>query len=75
MKRIGWLLFLLSTPALAWAGGGNEAAAQTHLTGTIYGYLGIIVFVLAYSLVPLENSIHLRKSKPVLLAAGIIWVL
>jgi Na+/H+ antiporter NhaD/arsenite permease-like protein len=60
---------------LAWASGGHEAAAEPHLTGTIYGYLGIIVFVLAYSLVPLENAIHLRKSKPVLLAAGIIWVL
>lgn len=75
MKRIGWFLLLLLTPVLAWAGGGHEAAAEPHLTGTIYGYLGIIVFVLAYSLVPLENMIHLRKSKPVLLAAGIIWVL
>ena len=75
MKRIGWFLLLLLTPVLAWAGGGHETVAEPHLTGTIYGYLGIIVFVLAYSLVPLENAIHLRKSKPVLLAAGIIWVL
>ena len=26
-------------------------------------------------MVPLENKIHLRKSKPVMLAAGAIWVL
>ena len=56
------LLFLAST-----------AASAVDLTGTFYGYLGIAIFVLAYSLVPLENNIHLRKSKPVLLAAGLIW--
>lgn len=66
---------LLLMPMIAWAGGGHETAASADLTGTVYGYLGIIIFVLAYVLVPLENSIHLRKSKPVLLAAGIIWVL
>ena len=37
--------------------------------------MGIFIFVAAYALVPLENNIHLRKSKPVLLAAGIIWIL
>ena len=37
--------------------------------------MGIIVFIAAYALVPLENSLHLRKSKPVLLAAGVIWAL
>ena len=76
MKRFFWLSsFLLLVPGLAWASGGHDAVVATDLTGTMYGYIGIIVFVLAYSLVPLENSIHLRKSKPVLLAAGIIWVL
>lgn len=64
-------IFLL--PTLAWAGGENSG--QIDLTGTPYGYLGIIIFILAYVLVPFENTIHLRKSKPVLLAAGIIWVL
>lgn len=45
------------------------------MTNSAYGYLGILVFILAYALVPLENYIHLRKSKPVMLAAGIIWIL
>jgi hypothetical protein len=75
MRRIGWLFFILLMPVLAWAEGGHGAAASADLTGTVFGYLGIIIFVLAYALVPLENSIHLRKSKPVLLAAGLIWVL
>lgn len=51
------------------------AATAVDFTGTVYGYLGVLLFVLAYILVPLENVIHLRKSKPVLLAAGLIWIL
>ena len=39
------------------------------------GYLAICLFVVAYVLVILEEKIKLRKSKPVLLAAGLIWVL
>ncbi len=73
MKTLTYIFFFLLSPAIAWAGGDTAGAAD--LTGTIYGYLGIIIFILAYALVPLENTIHLRKSKPVLLAAGIIWVL
>jgi Na+/H+ antiporter NhaD/arsenite permease-like protein len=71
------LLFaLLAVPVLAGASGGVESHPEIiDLTKTIYGYLGIGLFVAAYMLVPLENIIHLRKSKPVLLAAGFIWVL
>lgn len=30
---------------------------------------------MAYTIVPFENKFHLRKSKPVILAAGLIWIL
>lgn len=73
MKLLGTLLVLLGIPALALAEG--HGATPAGMTGTIYGYLGLFLFVAAYCLVPLENKIHLRKSKPVLAAAGIIWVL
>ncbi len=74
MKIWGLIACLLAIPATVLAAEhGLPAAAD--LTSTIYGYLGIFLFLLAYCLVPLENTIHLRKSKPVLLAAGIIWVL
>ncbi len=43
------------------------------LTSTWYGYVSIVVFVVAYALVIAEEAIHLRKSKPVVVAAGIIW--
>lgn len=39
------------------------------------GILAIAIFVGAYSLVILEENIHLRKSKPVIVAAGFIWIL
>ncbi|MGZ7341293.1 sodium:proton antiporter NhaD, partial [Streptococcus pyogenes] len=35
----------------------------------------LAIFAVAYSLVMLEEKLHLRKSKPVLLAAGLIWLL
>ena len=73
--RFLWIIAgLLAFPATLWASG-HPAEPPADFTGSVYGYLGIALFVLAYSLVPLENKIHLRKSKPVLFAAGIIWVL
>jgi Na+/H+ antiporter NhaD/arsenite permease-like protein len=46
-----------------------------NLTAHWAGYLAIVIFVCAYALVILEENIHLRKSKPVIVAAGFIWVL
>ena len=37
------------------------------------GLFSLVIFVLAYLLVMTEEFTHLRKSKPVILAAGIIW--
>jgi len=43
------------------------------LTAQWSGYAALVVFVLAYALVISEEFTHLRKSKPVMLGAGIIW--
>lgn len=43
------------------------------LTSHGIGYAAISFFAVAYCLVMLEDVIHLRKSKPVLVAAGLIW--
>ena len=71
------LLYLLLTtiPAFALASGGADAVKLPDLTGSTVGVFSVIIFVLAYLLVMGEEFIHLRKSKPVVLAAGIIWVL
>jgi NhaD family Na+/H+ antiporter len=49
--------------------------ALMDLTAHWVGIAAIILFVAAYSLVITEEFTHLRKSKPVMLAAGIIWAL
>lgn len=45
------------------------------LTHSWFGILAVIIFVAAYLLVVFEEATSLRKSKPVLLAAGLIWAL
>ncbi|MBA3910032.1 MAG: sodium:proton antiporter [Rhodobacter sp.] len=45
------------------------------LTGNWAGILSLIIFVLAYVLVIFEEVTHMRKSKPVMVAAGLIWAL
>ncbi len=69
------LLLLFLTPVMGFASDAGAASHSADFTHSYLGYLGVIIFVLAYSLVPFENKFHLRKSKPVMLAAGLIWVL
>ena len=45
------------------------------LTANWVGVAAIVLFVAAYIFVITEEFTHLRKSKPVMLAAGIIWAL
>ncbi len=65
-------LLVLPTPALAYA---EPPPPLLDLTATWYGIGALIVFVIAYSLVISEEFLHLRKSKPVIVGAGIIWLL
>lgn len=51
----------------------EQSAELLNLTAHPVGYTAIAVFVIAYILVMLEEVTHMRKSKPVLFAAGIIW--
>ena len=45
------------------------------LTTHVSGYLVLLVFLIAYTLVIFEEKLQLQKSKPVLVAAGIIWAI
>ena len=51
----------------------EHAAEHLDLTGHWVGWLSIGIFLLAYILVMAEEFTHLRKSKPVIIAAGVIW--
>jgi Na+/H+ antiporter NhaD/arsenite permease-like protein len=63
-------LFLL--PSAAWA---VDAGAIVDLTTSWFGMAAIATFVVAYVVVVGEEFLHLRKSKPVIVGAGIIWLL
>jgi Na+/H+ antiporter NhaD/arsenite permease-like protein len=43
--------------------------------GSLTGWLCLAIFATAYVMVVLEERLHLRKSVPVMLAAGAIWIL
>jgi NhaD family Na+/H+ antiporter len=65
------LIGAFSGSACASAGGGENL----DLTNHVVGITTLIIFVVAYGFVMAEEFTHLRKSKPVLLAAGIIWAM
>lgn len=52
-----------------------QHAIADSVTTSGFAVAALIVFVLAYALVVLEDVLHLRKSKPVVVAAGLMWVL
>jgi NhaD family Na+/H+ antiporter len=52
-----------------------EPHLMLNLTTSWFGYTALIIFALAYILVVFEEATQLRKSKPVLVAAGLIWAL
>jgi len=79
MSRSVSLLLLcvvcLLFPSLVLASGVSGLAERIDLTASTVGYICIAIFVFAYVLVIAEEYIELPKSKPVLLAAGIIWII
>lgn len=70
-----WLAGILLTalPGLALASG--DAMHPQNFTSHWAGWLAIGIFVLAYALVIGEEALHLRKSKPTMVAAGFIWLI
>lgn len=73
MIKLLMVLVAVMLPGIAAA---SAAVGETlDLTNHTVGYAAIAVFVLAYVFVMAEEFTHLRKSKPVILAAGIIWAM
>lgn len=74
MTKYAVFTFVSALIALpVWAG--SESGAIQNLTGSAMGFIALALFVAAYGLVIAEEKLHLRKSKPVIVAAGIIWAL
>lgn len=53
----------------------NVTPFNLHMTQTPIGFTCFGIFIIAYFFVITEEFTSLRKSKPVMLAAGIIWIL
>jgi Na+/H+ antiporter NhaD/arsenite permease-like protein len=70
--RRKFILILLGvlTPMVAFG-----AAAPPSLGDSTLGWIALALFAGAYCLVIAEEFTHLRKSKPVVLVAGILWIL
>jgi len=54
-----------------------ESGAQLNLDmmASPYALAAMLLFIVAYGLVMVEEFTHLQKSKPVIIAAGLIWIL
>lgn len=69
----------LSLVALAFSGlpgsalAASPPVAELDLTGHPIGLTAVGLFVLAYAFVVFEEHLHLRKSKPVMIGAALIW--
>jgi len=68
------LLILLTAMILPLATHADDSTV-TNLTASWPGITSLIIFLVAYTLVISEEILHLRKSIPVIIAAGIIWFL
>ncbi|UPQ89325.1 sodium:proton antiporter NhaD [Vibrio sinaloensis] len=73
MKLQWCVAVLLLLPFSTFAASSTEQVLP--LTQSTIGYASLLIFAIAYTLVMLEEYLQLRKSKPVLLAAGIIWAM
>ncbi len=69
-RLISILLFSISFPAHA-----SKLGPTLGQTGSITGITCLVIFAISYGFVMTEEFTGLRKSKPVIMASGFIWIL
>ncbi len=72
------VLLIFIVPSLSWATEGISAVVPIKpidLTQHWAGYLALIFFAVAYILAMTEEVTELKKSKPMVFAASLIWIL
>lgn len=76
MKSLRNLIGLIMSvlPLQSFAAGGNELL-NLNMPWAPASIVALMLFILAYALVMVEEFTHLRKSKPVVLVAGFIWII
>ena len=71
--NLGILFTLIFTPFCSFAASDGQEPAYLDMITSPIGIICLIVFILAYGFVMAEEYTHFRKSKPVILAATVIW--
>ncbi|AJI57760.1 sodium:proton antiporter NhaD [Francisella philomiragia] len=75
-KKLLLIIFTSMLPILSFAEGAKSlSAVSVHAVDQPLAIAAVVVFVIAYLFVMTEDFTKLNKSKPVILAAGIIWTL
>ncbi|MDT7526201.1 sodium:proton antiporter NhaD [Pseudidiomarina sp. GXY010] len=70
-----WMLILFVLAVGLFSPAALAAPGELDLTYSAVGITAIVIFTIAYMLVMGEERLHMRKSKPVLVAAGLIWIM
>jgi Na+/H+ antiporter NhaD/arsenite permease-like protein len=72
-SHLALLSIILSLPSIAISADSSHSIQNftTHWASMV----ALAIFGFSYLLVILEEQLHLRKSKPVLIAAGIVWLI
>ena len=76
-KKYSVLLLVLFFPSLAMSTEGENVVISSQpldLTMHWAGYLALVVFAVAYILAMTEEVTELKKSKPMVFAASLIWI-
>jgi Na+/H+ antiporter NhaD/arsenite permease-like protein len=74
LQRLALTVTAFAIPAAAGAESRGKASTGS-LVGSGIGWAVLAIFIVAYVLVIAEERLRLRKSVPVLVAAGVIWIL
>ena len=69
---IAFLIYTVSNLSYAAI---SQTSIRLDLTNNMAGYVAVFIFILAYIVVMTEELTGMRKSKPVLLSAGIVWAI
>jgi len=77
LPNLVWVLMLFAgiVMPLNVLAANSDVSVAIDLTGTWLGMLALAIFTAAYVLIISEEAIRLRKSKPIMVAAGFIWLL
>ncbi len=72
-RRLSILMLMLAVGTVPEAWAAEATMDRLTLTTETVGYAALVIFLVAYLLVMAEEFTHMRKSVPVILAAGLIW--